>query len=147
MTFSEVLGGKKNGVRVSPSPVAQLVRNPPATRETWVPSLGWGRERLPTPVFWPGKFHGLFHGVAKSWTRLSDLHFTFMCPRSRDCSQKTTFKSWMWQKTNWCLLGRSGSQSLAVLHSWHFLASSHWLRLGMTSATLFAFCRDSCQPP
>ena len=24
-----------------PSLVAQLVKNPPATRETWVPSLGW----------------------------------------------------------------------------------------------------------
>ena len=32
--------------------------------ETWVQSLGWGipwrRERLPTPVFWPGEFHGLY---------------------------------------------------------------------------------------
>ena len=30
--------------------------------ETWVRSLGWEdplvRERLPTPVFWPGEFHG-----------------------------------------------------------------------------------------
>ena len=28
------------------------------------------------PVFWPGEFHGLVHGVAKSRTQLSDLHFT-----------------------------------------------------------------------
>ena len=29
----------------------------------------------PTPVFWPGEFHGLYiHGVAKSWTQLSDFH-------------------------------------------------------------------------
>jgi len=31
-------------------------------RETWVSSLGleysWRREQLPTPVFWPGEFHG-----------------------------------------------------------------------------------------
>ena len=43
--------------------VAQLVKNPPAMRETWVQSLGWEdpwrRERLPTPVFWPREFHGL----------------------------------------------------------------------------------------
>ena len=42
-------------------PVAQLVKNPPAMRETWVQSLGWEipwrRESLPTPVFWPGEFH------------------------------------------------------------------------------------------
>ena len=36
------------------------------------------RERLPTPVFWPGEFHELIvHGVAKSWTQLSSFHFHF----------------------------------------------------------------------
>ena len=25
-----------------------------------VGNIPWRRERLPTPVFWPGKFHGLF---------------------------------------------------------------------------------------
>ena len=43
---------------------AQLVKNPPEVQETWVRSLGWDdprrRERLPTPVFWPGEFHGLY---------------------------------------------------------------------------------------
>ena len=38
--------------------------------------IAWRRERLPTPVFWPGEFHGLciLHGVEKSRTRLSDFH-------------------------------------------------------------------------
>ena len=53
--------------------VAQLVKNLTAMRETWVWSLGWEdpleRKRLPTPVFWPGEFHG----VAKSQTWLSDF--------------------------------------------------------------------------
>jgi len=44
--------------------VAQLVKNPPAVWETWVRSVGWEdpwrRERLPAPVFWPGKLHGLY---------------------------------------------------------------------------------------
>ena len=42
--------------------VDQLVKNLPAMQETWVWSLGWEdpwRERLPTPVFWPGESHGL----------------------------------------------------------------------------------------
>ena len=26
----------------------------------WVGKIPWRRERLPTPVFWPGEFHGLF---------------------------------------------------------------------------------------
>ena len=62
--------------------VAQLAKNSPAMLETWVLSLGWEvlpwrRERLPTLVFWPEKFHVLYivHRLAKSRTRLSDLHF------------------------------------------------------------------------
>ena len=43
--------------------VAQLVKNLPSMGETWVQFLGWEdpwrRERLPTPVFWPGELHGL----------------------------------------------------------------------------------------
>ena len=27
----------------------------------WVGKIPWRRERLPTPVFWPGKFHGQRH--------------------------------------------------------------------------------------
>ena len=42
--------------------VAQLVKNPPAMRETWVQSLSWEdpcrRKWQPTPVFLPGKSHG-----------------------------------------------------------------------------------------
>ena len=44
--------------------MAQLVKNLPEMREIWVQSLDWenllGRERLATPVFWPGEFHGLY---------------------------------------------------------------------------------------
>ena len=41
--------------------VAQLVKNPPAMWrpgfDLWVEKIPWRRERLPTPVFWPGEFH------------------------------------------------------------------------------------------
>ena len=37
---------------------------------TWVGKIPWRREGLPTPVCWPGEFHG----VAKSWTQLRDFH-------------------------------------------------------------------------
>ena len=40
--------------------MAQLVKNPPAMWETWVGKIPWRRERLPTPVFWPGEFHTLY---------------------------------------------------------------------------------------
>ena len=51
--------------------VAQLVKNPPAMRETWVRSLvgkiPWRREGLSTPVFWPGEFHGLYSPCSPEW--------------------------------------------------------------------------------
>ena len=40
--------------------LAQLVKNPPSMQETWVGRIPWRRERLPTPVLWPGEFHGLY---------------------------------------------------------------------------------------
>ena len=65
--------------------VAQLVKNPPAMRETWVRSLGWEdpleRGRVPTPVFWPEKFHGLYspwsHKESDGTEKLS-LSFTLI---------------------------------------------------------------------
>ena len=44
--------------------------------ETWIEKIPWRRERLPTPLFWPGEFHGL-RGVTKSRTRLCSFHFQF----------------------------------------------------------------------
>ena len=40
--------------------VAQLGKTPPAMQETWVGKIPWRRESPPTPVFWPGEFHGLY---------------------------------------------------------------------------------------
>ena len=44
--------------------VAQLVKNPPASGrpgfDHWVGKIPWRRERLPTLVFWPEEFHGLY---------------------------------------------------------------------------------------
>ena len=64
--------------------MAQLVKNLPAMWETWVQFLGLEdpleKERLPTPVFWPGEFHGLYSpwGCTESNTTESlslSLHF------------------------------------------------------------------------
>ena len=44
--------------------MAQLVKNPPAMRETRVRSLGWEdpleKGKAPSEVFWPREFHGLY---------------------------------------------------------------------------------------
>ena len=47
--------------------------------DPWVGKIPWRRERLPTPVSWPGEFHGWYiHGVKKSQTWLSDFPFYLM---------------------------------------------------------------------
>ena len=67
MSFYNHQNGKKqkfdNGnCRVSL--VVQLIKNLPVMQETRVQSLvgktPWRREWLPTPVVWPGEFHGLY---------------------------------------------------------------------------------------
>ena len=38
--------------------MAQTTKNPPVMQETWAGKILWRWERLATPVFWPGEFHG-----------------------------------------------------------------------------------------
>ena len=47
--------------------------------DPWVRNILWRRKWQPTPVLLPGKFHGwrilvgaTVHGVAESWTQLSN---------------------------------------------------------------------------
>ena len=70
--------------------VAQMVKSLPAVQETWVQSL---RQEDPLEkgmaihssilawrILWTEEPSGLqVHGVAKSWTQLSDFTFFFLC--------------------------------------------------------------------
>ena len=60
-----------------------MVKNLPAMQKAfnlWVGKIPWRRERLPSPVFWPGEFHGLYRPwdckQSDTTERLS-LSFTF----------------------------------------------------------------------
>ncbi|KAB0372209.1 hypothetical protein FD755_016001, partial [Muntiacus reevesi] len=58
--------------------VAQLVKNLRRPEfDPWIGKIPWRRKRLPTPVFWPGEFHGL----CSPWGR-KDLHTE---PRALKC--------------------------------------------------------------
>ena len=70
----------------SASLVAQLVTNLPAVEETWVQSLAWedpvekGKATHSSILAWRIPWTVLYcivHGVASSWTRLSDFQFHF----------------------------------------------------------------------
>ena len=74
---------------------SQLVKNLPAMHKTPVQSLGWEdpqrRERVPTPVFWPGEFHGLYSSwEGKEW--VTDFHFHFLWV-GRMCIWKTSLSA------------------------------------------------------
>ena len=67
--------------------VVQVVKNPPAMWRPgfslWVGKIPWRRERLPTPVFWPGESHrryspwGPKESDTTEWLSLS-LAFTYV---------------------------------------------------------------------
>ena len=56
--------------------VAQLVKNPPEMRETWVWSLGWEDLLEKGKATHSSILACTVHGVAKSQTQLTDFHFS-----------------------------------------------------------------------
>ena len=80
----------------------------------WVRKIPWRRERLPTPVFWPGKFHGLYSPQGRQEVDTTEglsLHFQEIGPESG---------------LNWSLPVSSGISSLkpAKTHTGAFPGSS-----------------------
>ena len=59
--------------------IAQLVKYPPAMRETWVQSLGWEdlleKEKATHSSVLENSRDCIVHGIAKSQTRLSNFHY------------------------------------------------------------------------
>ena len=107
-----------SNIPLGASLIAQLVKNLPAMQDTLVQILGWEdpleKKWLPTPVFWPGEFLGLYSPwVAKSWTWLSEFHLPRSSrnsgppPRSSLNSKKQTgryhlrYIIWFISKINW----------------------------------------------
>ena len=73
--------------------MAQMVKNLPAMQKTWVQSLSWEdllekemathSSTLSLRIPWTEE-PGRFHGVAKSWTQLSNFHFNHFNTEDRD---------------------------------------------------------------
>ena len=72
--------------------VVQLVKNQPAMRESWVRSwvgkIPWRKGRLPTPVFWPGEFHGLYSSWGRKELDMAEhLSLHFKCSKELGVGQ------------------------------------------------------------
>ena len=62
--------------------IAQLVRISLQFRRPgfnpWVGKISWRREMLPTPIVWPGEFHGLYSSWGRKESDMTEqlsLHF------------------------------------------------------------------------
>ena len=99
--------------------VAQVVKNLPTWWETRVQSLGWKtpwrRERLPTPVFWRGEFHGERSlagygpcGCRESditeWLSLFHLYFGALCRPMATNSLHVWLNQYLWCRSSFSLL-------------------------------------------
>ena len=88
-----------------------------------IPGLGrfpWRRERLPTPVFWPGEFHGLSMRSQRVGHDRATFTFTFHCHLAGMMLRGNIFVN-LWRapwpilgNTDICLLGQSGSEQRTV---------------------------------
>ena len=68
-------------------------------QETWVGKIPWRRERLPTPVFWPGELHGRYspwgHKESDTTERLSLTWFLNLWNGHHNNNVKSTTVIWM----------------------------------------------------
>ena len=84
--------------------VAQLVKNLPAVSETrvqsWVRKILWRGKSLPSPVFWPKEFHGLYSPWScrewhtTEWLSLSQVIFQYHFSLSLVCILSAYNKTW-----------------------------------------------------
>ena len=55
--------------------------------DPWVGKIPWRRERLRTPVFWPGEFHGLYSPRGHKESDTTEP-LSLSCPKSEPCTQQ-----------------------------------------------------------
>ena len=48
--------------------------------DPWIGKIAWRRERLPSPVFWPGEFHGLYNPWCRKESDMTE-RLTFHFPK------------------------------------------------------------------
>ena len=109
----------------------------------WVEKIPWRREQLPTPVFWPGEFHGLYSpwGLKESDTTEWLSLFYFQTHRG----WVTCIKSQRYQRQCQNSVSPLGSSHCPVipgdLAGWQWKCAWYWL-----SGHMPATCASSFSP-
>ena len=84
--------------------VAQLVKNQQYGRPGFYPWLGkisWRREWLPTPVFWPGEFHGLCSPWGHKESDMTEW-LSLVFPVKGQTQIQLSFNFFFWQQSTSC---------------------------------------------
>ena len=119
--------------------------------DPWVGKSPWRRKRLPTPVFWPGEFHGLY----SLWGRkeldtnewLSHFHFNFSLEKKYDQLQFSSVQllSHVWLFATTWIAARQAS--LSITNSWVYSNScplNWWCHPTISSSVVpFSSCPQS----
>ena len=98
--------------------------------QPWLRKIPQRRERLPTPVFWPGAFHGLYSPWGHKETDVTgDFHFHLQPVRPDPLEQNTTYAF-----IHWVLAcGKEGllasSTATYCSQSNHYWTCSRWRTL------------------
>ena len=88
--------------------------------DPWVGKIPWRRERLPTPVFWPREFHGLYrpwvHKESDMTVQLSLSPLSWSFLRSQTSwIQAAVFKSRQHQLSHFCFYSNSFITKIVLL--------------------------------
>ena len=90
-------GGRVYDALIWKKLMAQLVKNPRAKQKTWfnswVGKIPWRRERLPTPLFWFGEFHGR-QSMGSQRVEHNWVTFTFL--KLQRQKQRVRKIKWLW---------------------------------------------------
>ena len=84
----------------------------------WVGKIPWRRERLPTPVFWPGEFHGLYSPWGHKESDMTErLSFFLLCgfPGTLPLCSCPLFGIAWWGETDWVGLPRGHCCSMTSI--------------------------------
>ena len=121
-----------------------------ACNSPWIGKIPWRREQLPTPIFWPGEFHGLYspwgHKESHNWATFTFMH-EMRFPGGSICLQcrRPGFDPWVgkiprrreWQPTPVFLPGEfHGQRSLAGYSPWGHKDSDTTEQLTLTFQAL-----------
>ena len=98
----------------------------------WVGKIAWRREQLPTPIFWPGEFHGLSMGSQRGRHDWVTLHSTgpqtFLKRKRKTLSVKEVDQYNFWLYPSKDIKNNPTSTITNIYYHHHFIKKEHFIK-------------------